>query len=259
MSSASHYFALGRRAILHTARQPTAVVPSILFPLVFLAMTSSALDRSTSLPGFPEVDSFMQFAISATVIQGVLFGAVAAGTDMAKDIEDGFFERLIASPIARTPIVVGRIAGAALLGFIQALIFLTIGTIFGLNIEGGIVAMLLVATTASVLGAGIGSVTVAMGLRTGSSEAVQGSFPLIFVLLFLSSAFFPRDLMSGWFKAVATANPMSHLVEGIRYQIITGIDIGEWGVSIGIATAVFAVGVGAALLALNGRVKATHG
>ncbi len=201
----------------------------------------------------------MQFAISATVIQGVLFSAVAAGTDMAKDIEDRFFDRLIAAPIARTAIVVGRIAGASLLGGIQALVFLTIGSIFGLSIEGGVVAVLLVATTAAVLAAGIGSVTVAMGLRTGSSEAVQGSFPLIFVLLFLSSAFFPRDLMSGWFKGVATANPMSHLVEGIRHQIITGVDIGEWATSIAIAAAVFIVGVGAAVLALNGRIKATHG
>lgn len=252
-----HYAALSRRSVVNTLRRPTAIVPSVLFPLLFMAMTAAALNRAISLPGFPEVDGFVQFSVAATIVQGVLFGAVSAGTDMASDIEDGFFERLMASPVSRTSIVIGRLAGAATLGFFQAILFLGIVSFFT-DVKGGVVAVLLAAVVAAVLAAGIGCFSVAIGLKTGSSEAVQGTFPLLFASLFLSSAFFPRDLMSGWFRSVATVNPMSHLIEGIRIQIITGVDLGAFAISLAIAAATFGVGIFIALSALAGRLKAVH-
>lgn len=258
MTSVSQYAALARRAILNTARQPATVLPSILFPLIFLSLSSAALDRSTSLPGFPAVDSFVQWAITASIVQGILIGSVGAGADMARDIEGGFFERLVASPVARTSIIIGRIAGAATLGFVQAIAFITIGLIFGVNVEGGFVGALLIALAASVLASGVSSLTVALGLRTGSSEAVQGSFPLIFVFLFMSSAFFPRNLMEGWFQDIATINPFSHLIEGLRTQIIAGVDIADWATALAISFGIFVLGVTVAVAALNGRLKATH-
>ena len=255
--AARHYAALSWRSVINTVRRPTAIVPSILFPLLFMAMTASALNRSISLPGFPAVDGFVQFSVAATIIQGVLFGAVSAGSDMASDIEGGFFDRLIASPVSRTSIVLGRLAGAASLGFFQAVLFLAVVSFFT-EIEGGVPAVLMIAVVAGLMAAGIGAFSVAIGLKTGSSEAVQGTFPLLFASLFLSSAFFPRDLMSGWFKSVATVNPISHLIEGMRTQIITGIDLGDWALSLAIAAGTLLVGVSAALRALAGRLKAVH-
>lgn len=255
--SAAHYAALSRRSVINTVRRPTAIIPSIMFPLLFMAMTASALNRAISLPGFPSVDGFVQFSVAATIVQGVLFGAVSAGTDMATDIEEGFFERLMASPVSRTSIVVGRLAGAATLGFFQALLFLGVVAFFT-DIEGGLQAVLLIGVVAAVLAAAIGSFSVAIGLKTGSSEAVQGTFPLLFASLFLSSAFFPRDLMSGWFRSIATVNPISHLIEGIRIQIISGVDLSAWASSLGIAVAILAVGVTVALRSLSGRLKAAH-
>jgi ABC-2 type transport system permease protein len=113
--------------------------------------------------------------------------------------------------------------------------------------------MLFVAIVASVLAAGIGSLAVAIGLRTGSSEAVQGSFPLLFASLFMSSAFFPRELMHGWFKSVASFNPLSHLIEGLRTQIIVGVDVSAWLTSLAAAAGIFTLGVVLAGLALRGR------
>lgn len=253
MSAASHYVALGHRAILNLIRQPAEVVPSLLFPLIFLAMSASALERSTEVPGFPPVDSFFQFMLPATIVQGILFGSVGAGTSMARDVEDGFFERLISSPVSRNSILVGRVAGASMLGFFQAWFFLGVAAAFGADIEGGPAGMLMLSIVALVLAGAIGAVTSAMALRTGSSEAVQGSFPLIFVFLFISSAFFPRELMSGWYKSAATINPISHLVEGMRTQVISGIDLGEWGMALSIAVAIGVVGIVAARRALTRR------
>jgi ABC-2 type transport system permease protein len=253
---ARQYLALSRRSILTTVRQPTSVVPTLLFPLLFLAMSSAAFDRSTSLPGFPPVKSFMDFVITTSIIQGALFGSVVAGSAMATDIEGGFFDRLIAAPTARTSIIVGRVTAAAVIGFAQAWLYFGITIVFGLDVAGGLTAMLMVAVAAALLSAGIGSISVAFALRTGSTEAVQGSFPMLFAGLFLSSAFFPRNLMNGWFEAVATVNPLSHMIEGLRHQVIDGISLPEFGAAIAVAGSILVVGTALAGLALRARLSA---
>lgn len=220
---------------------------------MFMALSSAALDRTTQLPGFPDVESFLQFLIATTIVQGALFGSISAGTDMAKDIEGGFFERLIASPVARTSILAGRLMGSAALGFVQAWLFFGIATLFGLTVAGGMLGMFLISLVAAVTSAGIGAVSVAFALRTGSAEAVQGSFPMLFAFLFLSSAFFPRSLMNGWFQDAATINPLSHLIEGLRTQVITGLDVAELGSALGIAVGIFVLGIVVALGALRRR------
>ncbi len=225
---------------------------------MFLALSSAAFDRTTELPGFPESDSFLQFLIATSIVQAVLFGAVVVGSEMAHDIEDGFFDRLIASPVARTSILMGRVTGSTAIGFLQAWLYFGIGHLFGLHVEGGLLGMLGVASVAAVFAAGVGSLTSAFGIRTGSSEAVQGAFPLLFAFMFLSGAFFPRALMDGWFKAVATANPLSHMIEGLRQQVIAGFEPAELWRALLIATAILVAGLVLALGALRGRLRAVH-
>lgn len=250
------YAALSLRSVRNTIRQPASIVPSLVFPLMFMAMSSAAFDRTTSLPGFPDVDSFMQFVIATTIIQGALFGSISAGTDMARDIEGGFFERLIATPTARTSILAGRVMGAALLGFVQAWIYYAVTSLFGLEVGGGLAGMFLIALTAATISGGVGALMVGFALKTGSSEAVQGSFPMIFVFLLISSAFFPRVLMNGWFETVASINPISHLIEGLRTIVISTLDFSEFLKSFSVAAVVFVGGIAVASLALRGRLAA---
>lgn len=249
----AQYAALSRRSLTTIVRQPRTFIPPLLFPLMFLALSSAAFDRTTSLPGFPESDSFLQFLVSATMIQGALFASIATGSEMAHDIEDGFFDRLVASPVARTSILAGRVMGSFVFGFLQAWFYLVVGSIFGLTVEGGVVGMFAVTTVAAVFAAGVASISSAFAIRTGSSEAVLGAFPLLFSVMFISGAFFPRSLMEGWFKSAATLNPLSHMIEGMRAQVITGLDLGEWLGAFVIAAGFLAVGLGAASLALRRR------
>jgi ABC-2 type transport system permease protein len=242
--------------VLGTIRQPTSVIPSLMFPLLFLALSAAAFDRATQLPGFPRVDSFLQFVVSTTIVQGCLFGSIAAGGDMATDIEGGFFDRLVASPVARTSILVGRVMGAVAFGFVQAWVFFGITTMFGLHVEAGLAGMLLISLVGATLAGGFGAIWVAFALRTGSAEAVRGSFPLLFSLLFLSSAFFPRDLMNGWFQTAADLNPLSHLIEGLRAQVIGGLALDEFAIAWGIALGIFAIGTIASSFALRSRLAA---
>ena len=193
-----------------------------------------------------------KIAVALVVVAG-LFGAIAAGSNMAADIEGGFFDRLIATPVSRTSILVGRLAGAALLSFTQAFVFFAIALAFGLTVEGGALGVLGVALISSTAGAGLGAISVSIALKSGSTEVVQGSFPLIFVSLFLSSAFFPRELMEGWFKAVASVNPLSHMIESARSLVIFGWDAAEFGTGILVAAGVFAFGIVLSFLALRSR------
>ena len=105
MTASAQALALSRRSILGTFRQPQAWIPGFLFPLLMAAVYAAQFKRATQLPGFPEVDSFLQFLLPATVLQACIFGATNGASDLSVDIEQGFFERLLAPPVSRTSIL----------------------------------------------------------------------------------------------------------------------------------------------------------
>lgn len=243
---------LARRSIVGTVRQPPLWLPSLFFPLLIAGVNNAALDRATALPGFP-AESYLDFVLPATIVQAVLLGAIVGGADVALDIEDGFFERLVASPVARSSILLGRLAGAATIGAAQALLITTLFWLVGVEIAGGLAAVAVLVITALVLGVAIGALAAAIGLRTGLQEAVNNSFPLIFILLFISSAFFPTDLMEGWYQTAAEYNPLSWIIDGMRDQILVGFDVGEALTAIGVSAALALLFVLAAVHQLRRR------
>ena len=218
----SQTWAMSKRSIMAFVRQPALVIPSLVFPLFFAALSTSSFGKAINLPNFPQVDTFLDFALAGTIIQGVLFGSVTGGAALAVDIEMGFFDRLLATPTSRVSILVGRLAGAAAFGAFQAFFFILILMPFGVRIDAGVPGFIVIVISGGLTGMAIGGFTAAMALKTGSSEAVQGSFPLLFIALFLSSAFFPRETMHGAYRKIADLTPISYLVEGIRGLTIDG-------------------------------------
>ncbi|CAN5856940.1 N/A [soil metagenome] len=248
--------ALSRRAVVGIWRQPQVWIPSILFPLFFAALNTAALSRATNIPGFPAADSFLDFIFPATIVQGVLFGSLGGASELAQDIETGFFDRLTATPVARTSILVGRLAGSAVLGACQALVFMAAFTAFGADVKAGPAGVVVLPLVAMLLALGVGGLASAMALRTGSVEAVQGAFPLIFITIFASSAFFPRELMKGWFQDVATYNPISWMVEGMRHLVLFGFDWGEAATALGVPLVLSVTATALCLRGLKRRLAA---
>jgi ABC-2 type transport system permease protein len=241
---------LARRALLRTLRQPANVIPVVFFPLLLVAVNAGGLDAATDLPGFP-ADSYLDFALAVPFVQGGLFAMMNAGTDLARDVEGGFLRRLALTPVNGVALLLGQLAGVIALSFSAAVVYLLVGLAAGVEIAsgpGGAVALVALAVGIGLAFASFGAF---IGLRTGSGQAVQGFFPLFFVLLFLSSANLPRDLMEqDWFRTIATYNPVSYLVEGVRSLIITGWDASAlWPavVVVVVATAVGAYGASHAL------------
>lgn len=248
--------ALARRAVVGTLRTPQALVPSLFFPLVLMAIfTGSFGNAPGSIPGFPPVRGFLDFALAGAVLQGILIGGTSAGSAFALDIEGGFFDRLVASPVSRTAILTGRLVGGVVIAMGQTLLFVAVGVIFGARIEGGVVGLLILLVLAAFLSVAVAGLGVVLALRTGSAEAVQGTFPLFFALLFFSSAFFPRETMTGWFKVVADANPVSYLVEAMRSQIVDGFDARTTLIGLAVVIALAAAAVAGSHAAFRSRLR----
>jgi ABC-2 type transport system permease protein len=151
-------------------------------------------------------------------------------------------------------LMAGQLAGLVLLGQMQVLLYLAVGFATGADFAAGIGGVFVLSVLVSIISVGFGGIGLIMALRTGSGEAVQGMFPLMFVLLFFSSMALPRDLIGqDWFRFLATINPVSYLIEAIRSLMITGWDAEALALGFGIATVLAAGTITGAAFTLRGR------
>ena len=248
---------VARRSVVRTLRQPAMVVPSLVFPLILLAVNSGGLDAATRLPGFP-TDSYLTFALAIAFVQGALFAANSAGTNVANDVETGFLNRLSLTPLRRIALLTGQLAGVVVLGLIQAVTYLTAGAVAGAEFETGVPGALVIVLLSLLVSLAFGALGAFAALRAGSAEAVQGLFPLMFAALFLSSMALPRDLIeTDWFRTIATYNPVSYMIEGIRSLLITGWDAEALLLGFGTATALLVIALTVATLSIKGRMART--
>jgi ABC-2 type transport system permease protein len=248
---------IARRSVVRTLRQPANVVTPLLFPLLLMAVNTNGLEAATKLPGFPS-DSFLDFFLPFSFMQGALFASSTAGTDLARDIDTGFLNRLALTPMRGLALIVGQLGGAVAMGAVQALVYLGVGVAFGVRFETGVAGVAVLFVLAVLIALGWAGVGVLLALRTGSGEAVQSQFPVIFFLLFLSSMNLPRNLIeTEWFRIGATLNPVSYMIEGLRSLIISGWDAQALALGFGFSLALVVVSLGASALALRSRMART--
>jgi ABC-2 type transport system permease protein len=246
-------FQLGRRSVVRTVRQPANVVGPLVFPMLLLAVNSGGLKAATNLPGFP-TNSFFAFALAVPFIQGALFATMNTGTDLARDIQTGFLSRLSLTPMRGVALLAGQLGGVAVLTIAQVTVYLAVGFAVGVRLESGLAGVVVIFLFATLVGLGFGALGAFAALRTGSGEAVQSLFPVFFVFLFISSMNIPRNLIEAtWFRDLATANPVSYLLECVRSLIITGWDTEALALGFGIAASIALVAMAAASWALRVR------
>jgi ABC-2 type transport system permease protein len=257
MTLAAQVGHIARRSVVRTIRQPANAIFPLVFPIALLAVTSAGLDPATELPGFPS-NSFLAFFLAFPFIQGALFATMNAGTDLARDIQTGFLNRLALTPMRGAALIAGQLGGIALMGFVQAVFYLAVGLAAGVRLETGVPGAIVLLILATLIAIAFGTLGAFFALRTGSGESVQGLFPLLFVLLFLSSMNLPRNLIeTDWFRIVATFNPVSYLIEGVRSLIITGWDGQALALAFGFAAALAVLSMIAAAWALKLRLTRT--
>ena len=257
MTVAAQVGALATRSVVRTLRQPASAIPPLLFPVMLMLVNAAGLDSTTELPGFP-TDSFLAFALAVPFIQGALFSTMNAGTDLARDIQTGFLNRLALTSMRGSALIAGQLGGIVVLGLVQAAFYIAVGLAVGVDFASGALGILTLLAFAAIVSVGFGALGIWLALRTGSGEAIQGLFPLLFVFLFLSSMNAPRNVIDvGWFHAVATVNPVSYLIECVRSLIITGWDGQALALGFGISVAIGVVALALASSALVERLART--
>ena len=211
-----------------------------------MAVNAAGLDSSTRLPGFP-TDSFLAFALAVAFIQGALFSTMNAGTDLARDVQTGFVNRISLTALRDWALLAGQLAGVVALGVVQVLFYLAVGLAAGVEFESGPAGVAVLIVYGAIVSLAFGALGAWLAFRTGSGETIQALFPVLFVFLFISSMNTPRDLIGvDWFRIAATLNPVSYMIECVRSLIITGWDWQALGLGFGF---VILLGIVAMLLA----------
>jgi ABC-2 type transport system permease protein len=249
--------ALGRRALSVQFRRAQLLMPTFVLPLFLLAVIASGTSAAQGLRGFPSVASYLGFVVPGTIVQGALLAGLTSGTALASDIEFGFFDRLLAAPVHRTSLVLGRLCGTLGLALVQSSWFLVVARIFGARYPGGILAVVAVMGLAAITAVGIGGLASTIAIRTGSMSLMQSFFPFVFVLLFTAPAFFPRDLLAPALRDVSPYNPLTYVVEAVRGLLQGDADLGDPWLGLLAAVALAAAAVSLATLALKDRLRRT--
>jgi ABC-2 type transport system permease protein len=245
--------ALAWRSVTRTVRQRALLLFPMVFPLILFAINGSALNPATRISGFP-TDNYRDFLIAMPFVQGAMFVSIAAGVDLARDIESGFFDRLALTPLRGEALLVGQLGGALVLGTIQAVVYLLVGLATGVTLASGVGGALVLLLLSILISFAFASLGELLALRFGTGEAVQGIFPLLFVTLFLSSSSLPRNLIkASWFRDIATYNPVSYLLEALRSLVIKGWDVHALALGVGFSLAILALALGSSQRSMKTR------
>ncbi len=248
---------IARRSVLRTLRQPLNGVAALGFPLIFFAINSAGLGSVTKLPGFP-ASSFVDFFLSFAFLQGATFSVLGSGQDLAQDIQNGFLNRIALTPLRGVALVAGQLGGVLILGLVQAVVYLLVGLAAGARLESGFAGAVVLVGLFLLVSVAFGSIGTAFALRSGTSEAIQGAFPIAIVFLWFSSMYLPRNLIeSDWFRILATINPVSYLIEAIRSLILEGWDTLALGLGFAFAGGILALGLAGSAYALPKRLTRT--
>ena len=208
----------------------------MIFPLGLLGRELRRAPARDVDPRLPD-RQFVAFALAIPFMQGALFATMNAGTDLARDIQTGFLSRLSLTPVRGVALCSGSWPASRSWRPIQAVVYVAVAYAVDVHPASGAAGVVVLLGLAIAIAIGFGAAGVFMALRTGSGESVQGLFPVLFVFLLVSSMNFPRNLIeASWFRWLATANPVSYLIEGLRSLIIEGWN----GEALGLAFAVAA-------------------
>ena len=210
--------ALMRRALNEILRVPGAAIPGVLAPTIFFLGLTAVFGKLTLLPGFT-TESYQSFLIPVSMLQGAGFTGAATGVNLARDIEQGWFDRLIVSPASRWALLAGLIGSASLRALIPAAVLLAVGFAIGVDwpgLAGVAIAVFCVMATAAV--AACWGVMLALRYRTQSAAPLMQAG--VFTLVLTTTAYAPLELLQGWLADIARINPLTQVVEAARQGFV---------------------------------------
>jgi ABC-type multidrug transport system permease subunit len=214
---------LWRRSLNEVLRVRGALLPATIAPVIFLLGMTGQFGRLTGLDGFP-TDSYMSWIVPLSCLQGAGFAGAATGSNLARDIEQGWFDRLLVAPVPRPVLLAGPILGGITRSLVPATVVLIVGLVLGAELTGGVPGLiaLYVACAGFCAVAGLWGTFMALTFRTQQAGPLmqQG----VFLAVFLSTAYTPEVLLRGWLAEAAAINPVTHVLELARQATVSGIE-----------------------------------
>lgn len=248
---ASDITAIAGRALRAVPRDLEAVIPPIFIALFFFIVNIATLSNLTesSIPGF----DFKAFQLPTAILLGVT--GVSRAPALVLDVQNGYFDRLLLSPVRRLAILLGLMVAdiAVAIGLIVPITI--VGFIVGVRFDTGLLGVLVFVVLGALWCLAFTGFGYAIALKTGNPAAVNSSFLLFFPFLFLTSSYVPREQLDGWLDAVATVNPVTYVLEGLRALVYGGWQWDAIGKALAAIVIVGAISMSLCFGALRGRVK----
>lgn len=240
---------LSRRAVREIARYPAATIPALFIPLFFLVVNIGQVSKTfPSTTPFLQGQGYVAFQLPVSLMFAV--ATASSGLALVTEIDGGYFDKLLAAPIRRSSIIIGRLAADLVRGIMGATVVLFAGLALGAHMESGVLGAVVLVILAALFGVGYAGFGILVALRTRNVQATNTSFLLFFPLLFLTPNFVPFDLLSPLMETLARANPVSYVIDGLRSLVIEGWNVDKLAACAGVIIALSGVLTGLSLRAI---------
>jgi ABC-2 type transport system permease protein len=239
------------RALRAVPRDLEAILPPVFIAVFFFIVNIGTLENLTqnNIQGF----DYTAFEMATAVLLGVT--GVSRAQALVVDVQSGYFDRLLLTPVRRSAILVGHMVADVTVSSILCVPILALAFALGINFQTGAVGVLMFVVIAALWSLAFAGFGYAIALKSGNPAAVNSSFLLFFPFLFLTSSYVPRDQLSGWLDTVAGWNPVTYLLEGLRSLALSGWHWDDLGRAFLAVLVVFLISFGLCFAALRARVK----
>jgi ABC-2 type transport system permease protein len=238
------------RSLRAMLREPEYLIPSIIIPVFFFVVNVGSLGDITSIIGAGDVKAFQLPVAIVFAVTGI-----SRANALVTDIQSGYFDRLLISPVNRWSLLLGLMSADLFLVAALSSLVVLLGLLLGVSFTTGLLGVLMFVLASGLWGLAFTGFPYAIALKTGSPAAVSASFLLFFPFTFLTTANVPREYLSGWLKTVADYNPVTYLLDGLRSLINVGWDWTKLTYMFGAIGIVLVLSFGLAFWALVGRLK----
>jgi len=204
------------RELKRFRRQPARILMSIVQPIIWLALLGNMMQAITPMLG-PGIKSYLDYMAPGIVVMTTIFGGVFGGLSVVWDRRLGFLNKMLAAPISRSAIPIGKMIASGLISSLQATLILCAAIVMGVNIATGPLGIVAVILIAMILCLMLSGISLALGavIKTHETLMVVMNF-LTMPLMFTSNALFPKELMPSWLQTIAEWNPITHTITPIR-------------------------------------------
>ena len=211
MSAAAVTWGVAERSLRLIPRMPSTFFPSLVMPVFFMVAFSGPFAALVNIPGFP-TDHILDWVVPFTALQGCAFAGLTTGLGVARDLESGFYDRILLSPAPRLSLLAGSLVAGVLRSCIALTLMIAVGFIAGANFREGLAGIAVLAVAGFGLALAGSAWSIGLALRFKTMQAAPLMQMGVFVTIFLSTAQMPLELLTGWLDNVARYNPLTQVL-----------------------------------------------